>query len=220
MRRSLLAAFALCLAAFHAAAGPLIVGPIPVGGSGSFVCDSAEQDYSVDFGGSNGVDTVQVSYSGGRDEPCLTGFSSLMNGFGEQFTAFIDNVGGTNCCGAFGIQLNFFVGYGDGFVDIGYRDINGYTLLASAKIIGYVNSVVLDAQFDSSYGRISILPTPEPASVIPVVLGLFAFLARGRIRSKKRNRRDMAFRWSRPASRFLIWPFSLRTSGARLAIPH
>jgi hypothetical protein len=187
------------LAALEITAGPIMVGPIPITGSGESSCqanpsDGGEQcSFSVSFSGSAGSDSVSFSAGGSLNSGYLGPYAmdAPLMGFGGTGTTFlvapglmgggsIDGVSSDQALTSSPLIYPVFTVTccGDGVLDI--FDPTSGDLLATAALDGSV----ITASFTSAPGQFGgvntfdnfeIVATPEPSSGMLALIGMCIF---------------------------------------------
>jgi len=170
---SLLSVFAsaLFLAGARIEGAPIVLGPIPIGGNGSFDSDNDGGGYNLSFSGTNGTDTVSLFVSGELFGPVPASiYNSWLCGSGpaglHQVVGVIDGVGGS------GDYTTYCV---DAYLDV--YDPTGTTLLASATLTDYGVVETGYSAVNEGFGNVLtsgtfvILGAPEPSSFGLCALG-------------------------------------------------
>ncbi|WP_031496735.1 PEP-CTERM sorting domain-containing protein [Bryobacter aggregatus] len=158
------------------ASATLIVGPIPISGSGfyeySFPADGYQQAAASGSDGTHGVSFAVENVTSSTTGPSF--FMRAISGSYNRGWAYIDEFYSTN----------FYVSFSDGGGSLVLYDTSNQ-IIASASLVGYLaNHVETGNHFEYS-GRYAIVPAPEPATfaLAGVALGLLS------LRRRKRQRR-------------------------------
>jgi hypothetical protein len=179
--------FGLAFGLSTAAAGPIVIGPIPMNGGGTYSWEfGISGGFSEIFGafGTDGTDTVSMSINDGTDHSLPTpfpGFPNTLSGGGFCISGPSLVVDGISCLPSQGDFGSWSIGGGAGFIMI---TDSLHNPLAAATLISYLQYTSASYMFDAS-GNIraatatfDIIPIPEAQSseYAGLSLGLFVLV--------------------------------------------
>ncbi len=174
-------------------ASPILVGPIPMAGSGTYSWTyGSGPEVAFTASGNNGSDSAGLSVSEAPDDMSrFLGLPSSFSNLGCEWlgSATIDGLTGMNAClfhsgdGASWSEL----GNGSGSISIFDSESN---LLATATLIGYVQYTnIIETYLGNTLvgvnADLNIVPTPEPSGALMIGVGAMALLAVQQYRTRR-----------------------------------